>query len=181
MTIAEKLAKVNEVKGQIRDAVNQMGGDISSSMPFEGFPGAILGIPQNVTQDGGVPPGTIVAWYGYAENIPAGWAICNGENGTPDLTGRFLLGASMTYPIGSSGGEAEVTLTVNEMPQHQHTYSRSSHGNGMPAQGGTVLAASYTFTSLDSGSEGSGQPHNNMPPYFAMLYLMKLPNEESAS
>ena len=49
-----------------------------------------------------------------------GWHICDGTNGTPDLRGRFILGASDGHAVGSTGGEENHTLNVNEMPSHTH-------------------------------------------------------------
>lgn len=56
MTISEKLQQVNEIKEGIRDAVNEKGGEIPSTMPFAGFPEAILGIPQEILEGGGSLP-----------------------------------------------------------------------------------------------------------------------------
>ena len=44
-----------------------------------------------------VPGGFIGMWSGSAETIPTGWALCDGTNGTPDLTERFILGSSYRY------------------------------------------------------------------------------------
>lgn len=50
-----------------------------------------------------LPRGLIVMWSGQANNIPGGWALCNGQNGTPDLRDRFIAGAGSSYQPGSSG------------------------------------------------------------------------------
>lgn len=44
-----------------------------------------------------IPTGLICLWSGAADALPAGWALCNGSNGTPDLRGRFLVGAGGSY------------------------------------------------------------------------------------
>lgn len=59
-----------------------------------------------------VPSGVILMWSGSTDTIPAGWALCNGQNGTPDLTDRFILGAGKTYQPGTTGGAATVTPSV---------------------------------------------------------------------
>ena len=46
--------------------------------------------------------------------------LCNGQNGTPNLQGQFILGASQAYSAGSTGGEVTHTLNVGEMPSHSH-------------------------------------------------------------
>ena len=67
-----------------------------------------------------VPVGTIVLWSGTTSNIPTGWVLCNGSNGTPDLRDRFIVGAGSTYSVGATGGEASHTLTEDELPSHTH-------------------------------------------------------------
>lgn len=86
--------------------------------------------------------------------------------------GRFLLGADGTYPAGATGGEAEHTLTVGEIPSHSHGYdyyggyeASASYG---PSTGGYPWAAYGRSTS----AAGGGGAHNNMPPYLA-VYMWK--------
>lgn len=81
----------------------------------------------------GVPSGAILMWSGSISSIPAGWALCDGTNGTPDLRDRFIVGAGGGYAVGATGGEATHTLTVNELPSHSHpasTGSAGSHNHG---------------------------------------------------
>lgn len=59
----------------------------------------------------------------------AGWHICDGTHGTPDLRGKFILGASNNHAVGSAGGEENHVLTVEEMPSHSHTGTTSTNGN----------------------------------------------------
>lgn len=72
--------------------------------------------------------GVIVMWSGSADNIPEGWALCDGTNGTPDLRDRFIVGAGREYAVGDTGGAKEVTLTTAQMPKHSHTGSTNSAG-----------------------------------------------------
>lgn len=73
--------------------------------------------------------GVIVMWSGSADNIPEGWALCDGTNGTPDLRDRFIVGAGREYAVGDTGGAKEVTLTTAQMPKHSHTGSTNSAGS----------------------------------------------------
>lgn len=123
-----------------------------------------------------------------------GWHICDGTHDTPDLRGRFILGASDSHAAGSAGGEESHVLTVNEMPAHSHTGTTSTngahyhttkmnsgkYGGGAWMQGGgsdgtfntsTNGDHNHTFTTENSGS---GAAHNNMPPYYTLSYIMKV-------
>ena len=101
------------------------------------------------------------------------------------IGGRFLLGADTTYTAGSTGGEANHTLTVNEMPKHRHIFPYKvdwGSKNGL----GSYQAMLTEGTIYDTGTDGytgkwhsyqtqySGDdlPHNNMPPYLA-VYMWK--------
>lgn len=66
------------------------------------------------------PKGGIVMWSGSAGNIPLGWALCNGSNGTPNLLDRFIVGAGSTYSVGNIGGAANAVVV-----SHTHTASTS--------------------------------------------------------
>ena len=59
-----------------------------------------------------VPSGFIGMWSGSASTIPTGWALCDGTNGTPNLTDRFVLGAGKAYQPGATGGTATATPSV---------------------------------------------------------------------
>ena len=77
-----------------------------------------------------VPPGGIIMWSGAINDIPVGWALCDGSNCTPDLRDRFIVGAGGKYNVGNTGGADSVTLEVSQMPSHSHsgsTFSAGSH------------------------------------------------------
>lgn len=80
-----------------------------------------------------VPVGGIMMWSGAINTIPTGWALCDGSNGTPDLSGKFIVGYDANDEdydtIGSQGGAEEVTLTESQMPQHNHTGTTNSTGS----------------------------------------------------
>jgi microcystin-dependent protein len=121
----------------------------------------------------GIPVGFIGMWSGSALNIPTGWTLCDGTNGAPDLRNRFILGAGSTYTVGAVGGEETHKLTVAEMPSHTHQtgiYVGGSSGGSACAFGNSVGPNAY-ITNTSSGSNGA---HNNMPPYFALCFIMKL-------
>ena len=89
------------------------------------------------------------------------------------LEGRVLLGANSTYPVGSEGGEANVKLTIANMPSHTHRvykddyYSANSNGvtNTTNAWKQALVNASNTTCNIATEYVGGGQSHNNMPPF----------------
>lgn len=108
---------------------------------------------------------------------PTGWSLCDGTNGTPDLRSRFIVGQGGTYSINSTGGLHEVTLTSAQMPSHEHSTNIDGRhvipGNGSssyPYGGG----GTYASTVFNMNPTGGGQPHENLPPYYALSYIMKL-------
>lgn len=81
-----------------------------------------------------IPHGVIVMWSGTLLNIPDGWALCDGYNGTPNLLDRFIVSvpSANTNP-GGTGGENEKRLTIENMPNHGHSFTGSSHTHRIPA------------------------------------------------
>jgi len=120
-----------------------------------------------------VPKGAIIIWSGSVNDIPTGWVLCDGKNGTPDLRDRFVLGAGNTYSVGTTGGEKTHTLTVDEMPSHSHTTQWTNHdggsGSGLVDPVNPEKGSLYIPTSNVGGSKS----HNNMPPYYSLCYIMK--------
>ena len=136
-----------------------------------------LNVAGGKIQEGGnalVPRGSIIMWNGTTP--PDGWAICDGNNYTPDLRNRFIVGVGSGYGLGATGGEAEHTLTIAEMPSHTHQHNHapvyfSDTGGGDMAQGGGTKATPPKWT---TDPTGGGKPHENRPPYYALCYIMKL-------
>ena len=75
------------------------------------------------------PIGAIQLWSGSIPNIPNGWVLCNGSNGTPDLRNRFVVGAGDQYSVNNTGGLKEVVLTEQQMPKHKHDASTNRTGS----------------------------------------------------
>ena len=147
---------------------------------------------------GSFSPGMIMLWSGNPASVPAGWALCDGLDGRPNLKGKFIVGFSATtgtYQMGSTGGLASVTLTTTQMPSHTH--SMSSAGNhqhyvkevdaGDEGSSGTDQSVgSYNesgtskFTNFSGdhthsiNSAGSGAAHENRPPYYTLAYIIKV-------
>lgn len=83
------------------------------------------------------------------------------------MENRFLLGAGSGYVAGSTGGEAEHTLTGNEMPSHYHLLAMNQAGES--EYWGPMCAAMQDGYMVNMTKPAGGdQPHNNMPPYIAV-------------
>lgn len=126
------------------------------------------------------PVGTIVIWSGSEDNVPEGWALCDGQNGRPDLRGKFVLGSSDSHEIGETGGEEKHVLTIDEMPSHTHGVYFST--GGTKAAYGTSDSGfnASNISSLNQTFEvGNSVPHNNMPPYYTLCYIIKISPDET--
>ena len=143
----------------------------------------------------------IIPWYGNLANIPDGFALCDGKNGTPDLRDRFLVGAGNTYKLGDIGGENSVKLAPTQIGNHYHAFGSYDNNNGwfvrlpsyatfpMPPGSGRAwwngrndwrgFDGPFATQSLDmvtslAISTAAQEAHENRPPYYALHYIMKL-------
>jgi hypothetical protein len=152
--------------------------------------GSITGV------NGLVPAGLVAMWSGSTGSIPVGWYLCNGQNGTPDLRDRFVVGAGNRYGVGATGGSTDATLvshnhvasgSTNTAGEHNHstqwTWYDGGAGRGLvdPVNPGTGSLFIPTTTagahnhdiSLTISTVGSSATNANMPPYYALCYIMK--------
>lgn len=141
-----------------------------------------------------IPTGMISLWYGSIGSVPLGWYLCDGTNGTPDLRDRFIVGAGSTYSVAATGGSANAVLvshthtatstsTVTD-PGHFHslTLPAGAGGSGNIASGGSSLGTANTTTkttgitvatTTSNTTEGVSATNANLPPYYALAYVMK--------
>lgn len=142
-----------------------------SSVGVNCFPAAknVMQLGENafLTSQGAYPVGAI--YLSVTDTDPATLFGGTWER----IGGRFLLGADDTYTAGSTGGEAEHTLTIDEMPRHNHEIDNlNSSGNATPFM--TVQAQNKVGYggNIQTMYAGGSKPHNNMPPYLA-VYMWK--------
>lgn len=93
------------------------------------------------------------------------------------LKDRFLLGAGNTYAAGTTGGEAETLLEINNMPEHRHIVPLDSNGDNYvttsyEAKGSGYWAPGNSVSAAETSSIGGSEAHNNMPPYL-VVYMWK--------
>ena len=134
--------------------------------------------------------GMIMAWYGKIDLIPRGWVICDGKNGSPDLTNKFILGTDKQIYFGNTGGQSSIRLSKNNLPPigtasfcaDSHNGRTHHQSNGfIKFQGHYSVAVkgghpddwgSNWLIDLNEGMNSS--PINIMNPYFTLFYIMKL-------
>ena len=144
--------------------------------------------------------GMIMLWSGSSATIPSGWVLCDGTNSTPDLRNRFVVGATSTYAVGATGGSADAivvshthtattastSLTGEITSQYANgsnnggtsgVFSQSNYnvdGDGGESRAGRTIyfdgTHSHTTTISSTGSSGTNA---NLPPYYALCYIMK--------
>jgi hypothetical protein len=143
-----------------------------------------------------IPSGVILLWSGSIGSIPTGYVLCNGSNGTPDLRDRFIVGAGSTYAVNASGGSADAIVvshthtatstSVVTDPGHVHNTSlhngTTNFGNnysGAPftasgaANTGSATTGITVATTTTNASAGTSGTNANLPPYYALAYIMK--------
>jgi microcystin-dependent protein len=139
-----------------------------------------------------VPTGVITLWFGSLVTIPAGWALCDGGNGTPDLRNRFIVGAGSTYAVNAVGGNADAVVvdhthsatSVVSDPGHAHSYTAPSGTDNSGISGSSVVDSTVSATTGTAvtgitvtttvANAGSSGTNANLPPYYALAYIMKL-------
>jgi hypothetical protein len=149
--------------------LNWFGGDVNVQNVLSA--GSFVG-------NGTIPVGGIIMWSGSVNDIPAGWTLCNGTQGTPDLRDRFVVGAGKSYNPGQAGGSTSVRLSQDNLPDFNVT--------GNVGTGSHSFSITSDFFAMAPGKgQGNGwkafsypQDFNNnsfsiLPPYYALAYIMR--------
>lgn len=141
-----------------------------------------------------LPYGSIIMWYGAVNTIPSGWTLCNGSNNTPDLRGMFIVGAGGAYTKGDTGGSADaVVVTHNHaVIEPDQGAAGTGHHHAISLYGGTTGVAGkipgigdsngalytgyteYAPTGISIDNAGVSGTGKNLPPYYAICYIMKI-------
>ena len=130
-----------------------------------------FGDGSNLSDVPGVPSGAIILWSGASNAIPSGYALCDGNNNTPDLRNRFIVGAGSGYTVDQTGGSADATLVEHT---HNLLYNHGSFGGSSGAV--TPRSGNTPVTPGISGrvsTEGSTATNANLPPFYALAYIIK--------
>lgn len=107
--------------------------------------------------------GGVILWSGGLLDIPTGWVLCDGNNGTPNLTDKFVVGAGDNYAVGDAGG----------VSSHKHAVDFSTGvSQGYPAEGYAVGFGAPPSTHTHR-VDGDTETSDNRPPYYSLCYIMK--------
>lgn len=125
----------------------------------------------------GCPPGAIIMWSGSVNSIPTGWALCNGQTVnnrvTPDLRGRFIIGAGGTYSPAATGGSSSystnlagshnhggsvgsTSLSLSQIPSHNHTVDQLFGQHDDAGSGGPVDRNGNRFEAFNGWAPDDG-------------------------
>lgn len=201
-SITDKANYLKETKRQIKTAIQDKGVEVSDTDTFRSYAAKINAIQATGGGDT-LPIGSMVP-YGNV-NPPTGWLVCDGSAisrttyadlfkviGTsygagdgsttfnlPNLKGRVPVGLDSSdtdfNTIGKIGGEKTHTLTIQEIPAHNHLLGLS--GGGTETNAGLNYQQSSTWRYYDgndiSGFAGGDQPHNNLQPYEVDCWIIK--------
>jgi hypothetical protein len=150
------------------------------------------------TWGSGFPSGGIIIWSGSSASIPSGWLLCDGSSSTPDLRNRFVVGATSTYAVGATGGSADAIVVshthtaTSTVTDSGHSHALTNYGSAQAGDdnGGAPVMASTGYgtgrnpnptntattgitVATTNASSGSSGTNANLPPYYALCYIMK--------
>lgn len=135
-----------------------------------------------------IPVGGIILWSGAIVDIPDHFVLCDGDNDTPDLTDRFIIGAGGSYAVDDSGG-AETHVhevgNTNSGGGHSHSYSTTTGSPSATAEAaaGSIAAGAGHTHSISGSTNSAGshvhsvpdtEPASSMPKYYALAFIMRV-------
>ena len=132
----------------------------------------------NLLKQNQIPKGGIIMWSGT--NMPSGFALCDGKNGTPNLMDKFIIGSGRNYRIGNTGGNEKIKLNVNQLPPHNHNFSakyiqKSGRDHSVYVIPGGNDDWNYSGSKVcQTNTVGAGNEIDIRPPFYALAYIMKL-------
>lgn len=108
--------------------------------------------------------GQIAMWSGTLGNIPAGWQLCDGTNGTPDLENTFVIGSQGSLAIGDTGGNAV----------HLHTFTEDGHFHRNAGLDDLRSGAARNEDTAISYDTATTDNKKNLPPWYALAFIMRM-------
>ena len=132
--------------------------------------------------NGTIPVGGIIMWSGAISAIPAGWALCDGNNGTPNLKDRFVVGAGNNYGVNATGGATTQSLNSGNLPSFSINYNDIYYSEN----GGSVSVPNNRGSGDTDGDNrgyeisrtasysGNAAAFSIMPPYYSLAFIMRV-------
>ncbi len=111
-----------------------------------------------------IPAGIITIWFGAIIDIPAGWALCDGTLGTPDLRNLFVIGAGDTFNPGDVGGDEN----------HDHAFVGDGHNHTLLAGAGVASGVGFQALGQTVAVTGTTDEDGALPPFHALAFIMSL-------
>ncbi len=107
-------------------------------------------------------PGMIAPWSGAIVDIPSDWSLCDGNNGTPDLRNRFIVGAGDTYTVDDQGGATP----------HDHPFTGDGHDHQYIGGFEILDGANLNNVTNTTQITGTTDTDPGLPKYYALAYIM---------
>lgn len=108
--------------------------------------------------------GVICMWSGAIVDILAGWHLCDGAQGTPDLRDRFIVGAGSSYNPGDTGGA----------DSHSHSFTGDGHTHELSLGAAIAAGAERSETTTVGNAVGTTDPSDHRPRYYSLAFIQKL-------
>lgn len=132
-------------------------GTLEGQLAYWGFDGNLVTGADSGNDGIFIPIGGIILWSGSVASIPSGWALCDGSSGTPDLRGRFVVGAGGAHSPDDTGGADSVDISHTHGDGSYATDSDAhTHGNGSLA----TDSDAHTHTSGTYATDSDGHTHD---------------------
>jgi microcystin-dependent protein len=169
------------ITGDVTATHNQLNYMVGVTSPVQT---QLSSLQSQISATQSMPSGGIIMWSGSIASIPAGWFLCNGLNGTPNLQDRFVVGAGSAYAVGDTGGAATVALTLEQTPAHTHTFSGNTGGQSADHNhaGWTDSQGAHTHTAFanrdSGGSSSTARPTTGSP---ALTGSSNLPTDSAGA
>lgn len=107
--------------------------------------------------------GMIIIWPRSIGTIPDGYVLCDGNNSTPDLRNKFVVGAGDSYAVDATGGNAT----------HTHAFTSNLHNHDLNTPGPIGSGANFDHETTAVAVTGTTDSGSSLPPYHALCYIMK--------
>ncbi len=133
------------------------------------------------------PVGSVCLWHGLIINIPRGWFLMDGTNGTNDLTAQFIRGADSGQDAGGTGGSDTHVLLEDELAAHDHGITDPTHTHSI---GGATMSSNFfglrrgdnivngataqsRVSSVSVDDSGSDTAHESRPQFYQLAYIQR--------